>query len=314
MKRILISKLTSLGDILFVLPMISDIRRQYPKLQIDWLVDSSFAELPALHPAIDRVIAIPLRGFKKQSRRTLLRGVLNAIKTLRLAKYDLVLDCHGMIKSALLSKIARADRIIGPPTYRLGELEARFAYTSQVSPDPKLPAIEWYREYAAQALNYRPSGTPEFNLQVSLPALNLQKGRYVMAFFATSGEGKYWPMAHWLSLLQALEQHGLAAILPWGNAAEQAFAEHLAAQLKQAVVAPKLTIAQVASLISGAEWSIGVDTGMTHLAESLERATVALYTVTDSTTYHPYWKQNAHSLGGNGVIPEPVQVLAAMGL
>lgn len=310
MQRILISKLTSLGDVLFALPMITDIRREFPDLKIDWVVDQNFAALPALHPAIDRVIDVPLRSLKKQPIKTKYVRLKQAVKYLREEHYDLVLDCHGMIKSAVLSRLAKAERVIGPPNYRLGEAISRHAYHHQVSPAVEQSAVEWYREYAALALGYRVSGLPDFGLQPpEFKPSWLPAGPYVICFHAASKVEKTWPIASWLTVLSALESQGIAAVLPWGASNEHECAQLLASQLPRAVVAPRLSVAEMAGLIAGARGVLGVDTGMTHLAESLEKPTIALYTVTDSTTYHPHWNRQAHALGGGGKVPNSEEVL-----
>jgi heptosyltransferase I len=313
MQRILISKITSLGDVLSALPMVTDIRRQFPDLHIDWVVDESFAALPALHPAIDRVIGVPLRGLKKQKWMEASRNFRRAIRILRQESYDVVLDCHGVIKSALLSRLAKSDLIIGPPNYRLGEQVARFAYHRQVGPDAALPGIEWIRAYAGLALGYTISGPPDFGLKVAefLPEW-LPSQPYVMCFHAASKAEKTWPIECWEGVLTRLEAKGVAAILPWGAPHEHEFAQQLSARLQHAVVPPKMSVGEIAGLIGHAEWVLGVDTGMTHLAESLARPTIALYTVTDSATYHPYWNPIAYSVGGNGRIPSVDEVLALL--
>ncbi|MGL4997210.1 MAG: lipopolysaccharide heptosyltransferase I [Deefgea sp.] len=316
MKSILIAKLTSLGDIIFALPMVCDLQRQFPGVQIDWLVDAQFAELPAMHGGIRRVISVPLRGFRNRSHTSNLQGLWAAIKQLRLEQYDVILDCHGMIKSALLSKVAHADSIIGPPDTRLGESISRYAYDQQVSPDPFLPGTAWYRAYAGLAMNYVVQDAPDFGLKTPfftpdwLPA----QRPFVMCFHAASKSEKLWPIAHWARLLQVLEQQGIAAILPWGSEAEHQAALQIATASTLAIVPPRMNLSEIASLIRRADWSIGVDTGMTHLAESLACPSIALYTQTDSKSYHPDWNIHAYSLGGGGVIPLPEHVLSILGI
>ncbi|WP_373974318.1 lipopolysaccharide heptosyltransferase I [Chitinibacter sp. SCUT-21] len=310
MQRILVSKITSLGDVLFTLPMITDIRQHFPEVKIDWVVDQSFASLPALHPAIDRVIAVPLRGLKKKKLPDAVAALRVAIGQLREQPYDLVIDCHGMIKSALLSRTAKAKKVVGPPNYRLGEAVARFAYHEQLSPAAELPAIEWYREFAALALGYQVQGLPQFGL--SAPSWQpswLPAQPYVMCFHAASKSEKTWPISAWVDVLANLEAQGIAAILPWGATHEHEVANLIAQDLSLAVVAPPLSVSEIASLICGARAVIGVDTGMTHLAESLEKPTIALYTVTDPNIFHPYWNRFAVSLGGNGQVPSVAEVL-----
>ncbi|MBM5571958.1 MULTISPECIES: lipopolysaccharide heptosyltransferase I [Deefgea] len=316
MKSILIAKLTSLGDIIFALPMVDDLQRQFPEVQIDWLVDAQFAELPAMHSGIRRVISVPLRGFKKRTHKANLQGVFAAVKQLRMEQYDVVLDCHGMIKSALLSKAAHADAIIGPPDARLGEAIARYAYDRQVMPDSQLPGTEWYRAFAGLAMNYDVHDAPSLGLKTPsfTPDWLPTQQPFVLCFHAASKAEKQWPMAYWAQLLQALEQAGITAILPWGSEHEHQVAQQIAAASTLAVVPPRMSLSQITSLIQRADWSIGVDTGLTHLAESLHCHSVALYTQTDAKSYHPDWNVHAYSLGGGGVIPLPEQVLAILGI
>ena len=315
-ENILIAKLTSLGDIIFALPMICDLQQQFPGVKIDWLVDAQFADLPAMHSGIRRVISVPLRGFKKRTHRANLQGLLAAIKHLRLEKYDVVLDCHGMIKSALLSKVANANVIIWPPDIRLGESISRYAYNQQVSPDSSLPGSAWYLAYAGLAMNYAVKDSPEFGLipVEHTPDWLPAERPFVMCFHAASKAEKQWPIVHWLCLLQALEQEGIAAILPWGSEVERDVAQQLASASTLAIVPPRMTLSEIGGLIHRADWSIGVDTGMTHLAESLNCPSIALYIQTDSASYHPDWSEHAYSLGGNGVVPSPEQVLSILGL
>lgn len=316
MKSILIAKLTSLGDIVFALPMVDDLKRQFPDVKIDWLVDAQFAELPAMHRGIRRVIPVPLRGFRKRSHGANLKGVFSAIKQLRLEQYDVVLDCHGMIKSALLSKMASADTIIGPPDMRLGESVSRYAYDRQVMPDPQLPSTKWYRAFAGLALDYPVDSAPSLSLKSKQfsPEWLPKNQPFVLCFHAASKPEKQWPIAYWTQLMLAFEQQGIGVILPWGSQAEQQVAKEIAAVSSTAIVPPRMTLSELGSLIERADWSIGVDTGLTHFAESLNGRSIALYTQTDSASYHPDWNPHAYSLGGGGVVPMPEEVLSIMGI
>lgn len=309
-RRVLIAKLTSLGDVLFTLPMVSDIRRHRPDLEIDWVIDDTLADLPALHPGVSQIHAIPLRRLKKMPKPERWPALRQAVKSLRQSRYEVVLDCHGMIKSAALSWLAKAELIYGPADERLGERAARWVYDQRIVPDPALPAVQWYRMFAGLALGYQPQGLPDFGLQaVPLRGEWLPAGPYVLGFHAASKAEKCWSVESWQAVGQQLAECGVALILPWGSPAEQGVAQAIAASVPKAVVAPKMTVAELAGAMLGAQQVIGVDTGMTHLAESLGVPTIALYTVTDPATYHPYWNFAAHALGGNGEVPQVEEVL-----
>src|SRR5215472_5684754 len=128
MKRILIVKLTSLGDMVFTQPLVADLQRAFPGVKIDWIADSYCADVPRWNPNIDRVIAAPLRAFKKSRKWSDLRGIFAALWQLRREKYDAVLDVHGVYKSAIVSFLARTRHRYGYPVEELGESGASFAY------------------------------------------------------------------------------------------------------------------------------------------------------------------------------------------
>ncbi len=130
MKRILLIKITSLGDMVHTLPLVSDLRRAYPDAAIDWVADALVRGHSALGHRRDRVIAPPLRQFKKNGKKWKdLQGILRAVQELRREKYDVVVDVHGVYKSAIVARLARAPRRFGYAAEFLGEAKAEFAYT-----------------------------------------------------------------------------------------------------------------------------------------------------------------------------------------
>ena len=108
--RVLLVKLSSLGDVVHTYPAVSDLARARPDVEVDWLVEEAFAGLAGLHPAVRNVIPVRLRALKKKGLREKLahfrelRGILRG-------KYDLVIDAQGLIKGKLHRKI-RLQRMI----------------------------------------------------------------------------------------------------------------------------------------------------------------------------------------------------------
>ncbi len=103
--KILVVRLSSLGDILHLFPAISDLRRRLPETEIHWLVEPAFAEMVSWHFAIDKVITVPLRAHKKAWWK-LPRLLSGLKKQLKAEKYDFVLDAQGLLKSAMLARLA----------------------------------------------------------------------------------------------------------------------------------------------------------------------------------------------------------------
>ncbi|MBT8428358.1 MAG: lipopolysaccharide heptosyltransferase 1, partial [Gammaproteobacteria bacterium] len=109
--RVLLVKTSSLGDLIHSFPAISDAGRALPGIRFDWLVEKSFAEVPAWHPAVAEVIPIALRRWRRDWRKVWRSGELKAFRArLRETRYDLVLDAQGLIKSALPAFLARGPR------------------------------------------------------------------------------------------------------------------------------------------------------------------------------------------------------------
>jgi len=124
MKRVLIVKVTSLGDIVQALPVVADIKRAFPGVQVDWAADEAFAEVAQWCKGIDRVLCAPLRRFKKARRWADFKAIAASISELRAHRYDYIIDIHGVYKSAIIAFLARSSRRIGYQSQDLGERAA----------------------------------------------------------------------------------------------------------------------------------------------------------------------------------------------
>ena len=103
--RILLIKTSSLGDVIHALPAVTDAARAIPGIRFDWVVEESFAEIPAWHPAVDRVIPVALRRWRKAPFSAWFGGEWHRFRqSLRAERYDAVIDAQGLLKSALLTR------------------------------------------------------------------------------------------------------------------------------------------------------------------------------------------------------------------
>lgn len=168
MKRILIVKVTSLGDIVETLPVVADLRRAFPSAQLDWAADAAFADIIRWNPGVDRVLSAPLRKFKKARNWNDLKDIAGSIGELRAEKYDAILDIHGVYKSAIIAFIARGRRRYGYQNKDLGERGAAFAYNARFGPRPDTDAWRGMRVSVAEALGYRFDETPDYNISCRL--------------------------------------------------------------------------------------------------------------------------------------------------
>lgn len=310
--RVLIVKTSSLGDVIHALPVVTDLRREFPRLAIDWCVEESFAAIPRLHPAVDRILPVAVRRWRKQLFSAATWREIRAFRrSLRAVDYDAVLDLQGLIKSALIASQA-CGPVCGYDAAAAREpLAARFYDATYLIPKVA-HAVQRNRWLASAALEL-PLETPlDYGIAATpLAADWLPRTPYVILLTATSRDDKLWPESRWIALGEKLHAQGYRAILPAGSPPERIRAETLAAAIPEAVVAPPLPLDALARLMAGATGAIGVDTGLTHLAAALNRPAVALYTATDPGLTGVLGTAPFRNLGGQGKIPEVAAVLNA---
>lgn len=311
--RILLVKTSSLGDVIHNLPVASDLRRHFPQASIDWCVEESFAAIPRLHPAVNRIIPVAIRRWRKHLwQGATWREICAFQRTIREQTYDAILDTQGLTKSALL-----ASRANGPLSGYAADsarepLAARF-YDRHFSVDKNLHAVLRNRLLGAAAFGYDVDNAVDYGITAPALALDwLSVGRsnspYVVLLTATSRDDKLWPESHWIALGRQLAQLGLRAVLPAGNPVERERAARLAAALPNALAAPPMPIDALATLLAGARAVVGVDTGLTHLAVALKVPTVALYTATEPGLTGVYGTGFLRNLGGKGQCPTAAAV------
>ncbi|BAN25551.1 lipopolysaccharide heptosyltransferase I [Caballeronia insecticola] len=315
MKRILIVKVTSLGDIVETLPVVSDLRRAFPSAKVDWAADAAFADIIRWNPGVDRVLSAPLRKFKKARNWNDLKDIGASIGELRAEKYDVIVDIHGVYKSAIIAFIARGKRRFGYLNQDLGERGAAFAYNARFGPRPHTDAWRGMRVSVADALGYQLDETPDYNVQLPAPtrSLDIPSGKPIaMLFHATSADVKKWPKEHWGEVGRWLVARGYVIALPWGTERERDEAQTIAALVPDAIVLPKLTVEECAHWIEASELVVGTDTGLVHLAHALQRRTVMLFAATSREHFGVSAPGRSVSVGDHGAPPDVPQVLEAI--
>ncbi|MBV8063691.1 MAG: lipopolysaccharide heptosyltransferase I [Nevskia sp.] len=277
--RVLIVKTSSLGDLVHTLPAVTDAARALSALRCDWLAERPFAEIPAWHPAVDRVIQCDVRGWRRNLGRTVLGGDWSRFRgELRQRSYDLVLDAQGLLKSALLARQARGP-LAGPDRLSAREpLAAAFYRHAYAVPcHRELHAVERMRCLFGLALNYpKPSTPPDAGLdRARFPRPGLAQP-YAVFLHGTTWASKRWPLERWGELGAWIAARGLRVVLPWGSEAERADAERIAAACN-GLVLQRLGLTALAGWLAQARLCVGVDTGLAHLAAALGTPQLSLY-------------------------------------
>jgi heptosyltransferase-1 len=307
--RILLIKTSSLGDVVHNLPVITDLRRKYPEAGIDWVVEEGFADIPRLHPGVRRVIPVALRRWRKSLLTPATWQEVGAFRaTLQAENYDLVIDTQGLLKSALITRMARGKRCGYAASSAREPLAARF-YDAAFEVPRNLHAVERNRRLAALAANYSVSAAPDYGIAAT-PAPTLE-GPHAVLLTATSRDDKLWPEDRWIATGRALHERGLTCLLPAGNVAERERARQIAQAIPGAVAMPPLSLQGLAAQLAAARIVIGVDTGLVHLAAALGRPTLALFCASDPALTGVVASTPAVNLGSRGHPPSVEHVLAA---
>lgn len=309
--RILLIKTTSLGDVIHNLPVVSDLRGCLPEARIDWCVEESFADIPRLHPGVGRVIPVAVRRWRKTlGDLATWRAVADFRRELRADDYDAVLDTQGLLKSALIARQARGRRYGYAAEVAREPLAARFYDATFVIPR-NVHAVQRNRWLAAAAFDYPVDLPLDYGIAApSLDAAWLPAGRLAILLTATSRDDKLWAENHWREVAAALRVRGLTPILPAGSTLERQRAERIAAGAAGAIVAPPLSLPQIAGLLARASLTIGVDTGLAHLAAALRVPVIALYIATEPALTGVLGTGFHRNLGGAGRPPSVNDVLA----
>ncbi|ANY90354.1 MULTISPECIES: lipopolysaccharide heptosyltransferase I [Pseudomonas] len=292
--RVLIIKTSSLGDVIHTLPAVTDAAHAIPGIRFDWVVEEGFAEIPSWHPAVDQVIPVAIRRWRKNLWQTIKSGEWKAFKQrLRARKYDLVIDAQGLVKSAWLTRYVKAP-VAGLDRYSAREGWASRFYDRRLSVAVGQHAVERVRQLFALALAYDlPEGIGRYGLD--LDRLQLPPAApYVVFLHGTTWATKHWPEAYWRELAERLGRRNLQVRLPWGNPAEKARAERIAQGLKNCEVLPKLNLAGVARVLAAAKACVAVDTGLGHLAAALDVPTISLFGPTNPGLTGAYGRVQVH--------------------
>ncbi|HKS85716.1 MAG TPA: lipopolysaccharide heptosyltransferase I [Pseudolabrys sp.] len=309
MARILFIKTSSLGDVIHHMPAVSDARKADGGAVFAWLVEEAFAPLVRLHPAVDEVIPVAWRRWRKSlyAPQTLAE-ITGSLRGVRLRSYDDIVDTQGLLRSALMARIARGHRH-GYDAASIREPLASFFYDARYRVARELHAVERNRMLTGHALGYTPQAEPDFGLDRARFAT--AGSNYAVLLHSTARSEKLWPESHWIALGKMLPP-GIEFRLPWGTDPELVRSKRIADNLTGARVTERMPLDDVARLIAGARYVVGVDTGLLHLAAALGVPLVAIFTGSQPTLTGPVGSGPIAVLGANGAPPSVEAVANAV--
>lgn len=308
--KILIVRTSSLGDLVHMLPAISDIAKHVPDASIDWIVEDSFTEIPTWHNAVNEVIPVSHRRWRKHWWSAQTRSERAALKrNLNERRYDIVLDMQALMKSVWLVRQTHGLRH-GLDRRSAREPLASLFYHVKHQVEFWQPAVIRQRKLAAAAFGYRWEGEPDFGLDTITAGVEIQP--YAVIMPSASRDDKLWDPAAWHMVFQRLAEHGLSLKLLSGSAAETQRAHQLIQGVPNAVVLPRMNLTEVAHVLAASTIMVGLDSGLTHLSAGLGRPTIGIYKASTPVRTPLQGPAYTASLGERGNAPSAETVLSAI--
>ena len=299
--RVLIVKLSSLGDVVHAMPAVQDLRRARPGVLIDWVVEPAFAPLLHRVEGLNAIIHCPLRRWRKAWWTAAVRAEWRAFKArLQQDRYDAVIDLQGLTKSALVARLARGPRhgLANRTEGSAHEAPARWLVDVAHRMPFHVHALDRSRVLVGRVLGEAVQGSPHFGLR-ALPAPGAPdataaavQAPLMVLVHGTSRDDKLWPEAHWVGLARQLVRQGWRIALPRAGEVESARAERIAAAIGPACsVWPPMGLDALVDQLGTAQGVVGVDSGLSHIAVALDLPHVQIYNFSTSWRTGP---QAAH--------------------
>jgi heptosyltransferase-1 len=316
MADILFIKTSSLGDVVHHMPAVTDARRHLPDARLVWVVEEDYAPLARLHPAIDDVIPVATRRWRKSPFASSTWSEIGRFcNTLRARPFEAAIDSQGLLRSALIAGAVRGVRH-GYDRKSIREPLACALYNVRHPVEWKAHAIPRNRALCGLALGYEAALPPDYGLDRAAIAGAAAEKPYAVLIHGTAQPGKLWPQAHWGTVARAVHDRGFDMVLPGGSPQERSRGDGIGsvAGLGRGDyrVPERWPLDAVAAMIAGASFAIGVDTGLVHIAAALGVPLVAIFVDSEPGLTGPMGRGPIAVVGGKGKPPNPAEVLHAL--
>ena len=293
LKKILIIKPSSLGDVIHALPVAYALKAEIPGADIDWVIGAGYEELLEGNTAVKRTITFDrmlLQGWNGLS------NLRSFVGQLRRERYDLVIDLQGLLRSALMAYASRSDSRLGFANAREG---APLFYTERVAvPDPSIHAVDRYL-LTLESIGIENHGVPKFDIILEerhdKEAVSLLK-----EFDIENGEGfaaiapsarwltKRWPAERFIELANRINGARLKTVFIGTKDEEAVLSEHLDKLIIRNLAFGRTSIKGLAALLKRARLLVTNDSGPMHIAAAVGTPAAAIFGPTDPVRTGPY--------------------------
>lgn len=301
--RILIVKLSSLGDVIQTIPALHDLRAADAGAVVDWVVEEAFAPLLAANvDGLARVLPIAQRRWRKNRFDAQVRAERSAfVQRLREQRYDAVIDFQGLVKSALVARSARLAPAGHRYTYGNAseacgyEWPVRYLLDHPVPMPRRVHAVQRYRLLAAAVQGREVSGPPVYDMRCRID----RGSRDIMFAHGTTRADNEWPLDGWIAIGRRLLDAGLRVCVPHAGEAERLRAAQIVDALGSgALLLPAMSLADLPQRMAACGGVIGVDSGLSHLAVALGLPHVQLFSQPRAWRAGPVGREYQRAVGG----------------
>ncbi len=305
--NILFIKTSSLGDVVHQMPAMTDARSHFPDAKLTWIVEDAFAPLARLHPAVNEVIPVATRRWRSALFNPSTWKEMSAFKArLRAVDAAKVVDTQGLLRSALIARIASGERHGYDAASIREPLASRF-YDVTHTVSRELHAVTRNRTLTGLSLGYQPSARIDYGL---FKPQTQTAAAYAVLLHGTSRPTKEWRESEWIGIGQWLRRQNIGVVLPWGSERERLRCQRLSQAIPQSRVLERQSLDKTAQVIANAALVVGVDTGLLHLAAAYEVPLIAVFLATDPGLTGPVGNGPIVVLGGKNATPAFAQAIA----
>ena len=315
--RVLIVKMSALGDIIHALPVLDYLHQVSPGIEVDWVVEEPFRDVLEGNPLISRIHTVRTKVWRKSPLAlTTLREVRALKKSLREREFDLLFDIQGNLKSGLVCMVSGVKDRIGFDREGLQESVNLFFTTRQVplrrqdyhitEQYLRVVSVPFGRGFRGMQLCTDISTGTEDDAAASALLATLADGLTFFFHCGTTWQTKFWSETGWIELGRAvLERFPESNILfSWGNEAERQAVAAIAAAIGPGVrILDRYSLKGLTALLKKVDLVVGGDTGPVHIAAAVGTPTVSFYRASDGRRSGPRGEQHS-------IIQAPLQCTA----